>query len=261
MSLFYYPDTNRYFDPKKFALTYEDGFLNSADGNKINYWYFPSQSKTTKGLVVFFHGNAENISSHFGLLAWLPKESYSYIIFDYPGYGQSSGTPTPESTVQAGLAAVRYAAKAYPNAPLFLYGQSLGGNIVQKVANEIKHEIPVKAIVLESTFTSYGKVARHALSKSWISWAFQPITYLVVSNNYAGHVEEISPTPLLIIHGISDRVIGYKMGEELYQKAKEPKQFLTIPNGDHGNTYFINNGLYRKDLLNFLDQHSAQSKN
>lgn len=258
--MFYYPDKNLYFDPKRFGLSYEDGFLDTTGASKIHYWYFPSQTKTTKGVVVFFHGNGENLSSHFAMLAWLPKESYSYIIFDYPGYGQSSGTTTPESTVEAGVATVRFVAKTYPNTPLFIHGQSLGGNIAQKVHNDLKNELRVNGVILESTFMSYGKVARHALSKSWITWALQPLTYLLVSNKYSGHVEEISPTPLLVIHGTQDPVIGYEMGQRLFEQAKEPKEFVTVPNGGHGNIYYIDNGIYRQDLLRFLDKNLAPLK-
>lgn len=255
MSSFYYPDKNIYYDPRSFGLIYEDQEILTSKNERIHYRYFPSATSKNLGLILFFHGNAQNLTSHFAMLAWLPSHSFSYIIFDYPGYGQSSGQPSPEATTRAGIAMAHKAKSLFPQLPLFLYGQSLGGNIAQKTHNEVSSEVKINGVILESTFGSYKEAARSLLSQHWLTWALQPLTYLVLSDEFAGKVEALAPTPLLIIHGTDDSTVSFDIGKKLFLKAREPKEFLEIHKGGHGNTYFLENGKYRDDLLKFLNKN------
>lgn len=251
-SLLYFPTQGQYFNPAKIPLKYDDLFIANKDGHKIHAWYFPSQG-VSKGTFLFCHGNAENLSSHFISLYWLPAHGYSYLIFDYPGYDKSEGTPSPESTVEAGKEVLRWLAKHKEPGPLYMYGQSLGGNIALRVTLEMKNEVPVKAVIVDGSFASYQEVGRAVMAKNWFTWIIQPLSYLVLSDKYAPQrIEELPPIPLLVIHGEKDPVVPVEQGKKLFAQAKEPKQLWLLPEGYHADSFFTEDGIYRQKLLDYL---------
>lgn len=256
-SLFYYPTKGQHYRPEKINLQYENIVFPDAEGKKIYAWYFPVQNvdnKKSKGTFLFFHGNAENRTSHFVGLHWLPALGYNYLIFDYPGYDESEGTPSPQSTVNSGKAALMWLAKNKPEAPIIIYGQSLGGNIALRVALEMKQQVPIKAVIIDGSFASYKSVARAVLAKSWITWAFQPLTYLVLSDAYAPQdIGTLPPIPLLVIHGEKDPVVPVTEGKKIFAQAQEPKQLWLLPEGQHGDSFFTEKGLYRQKLIDYLE--------
>ena len=250
--LFYYPSPKMYYEPKKFHLTPKDVWFQTEDGEKIHAWLFEADRKPALGTILFFHGNAENLTSHYVQLAWLPAEGYNFLIFDYPGYGQSSGEASQRGTVQAGRAAIDWLHQYDPQ-PLIIFGQSLGGAIAQKVVMDKKDQIPIKGIVLDSTFNSYQGIARKKLSLSWITWILQPLAYLLISDKYqATEIDKISPIPVLVTHGQSDFVVEPELGEKVFQQLKEPKQIWRIEGGQHTDIFWSHEGKYRPQFLKWL---------
>lgn len=251
-SLLYYPTQGQYFDPEKIPLEYKDLFIKGKDGAKIHAWYFPAKGPS-KGTFLFFHGNAENLTSHFVGLYWLPSQGYSYLIFDYPGYNLSDGSPTPLSTVDAGKSVLRWIGENKESGPLYVYGQSLGGNIALRVIQEMKGEVPVKAVIVDGSFLSYRDVGRSILAKHWLTWAIQPLSYVVLSDKYAPDFDQEGlQAPLLVIHGEKDPVVPVDQGKKIFFSAREPKQIWLLPDGGHGDSFFIEGGGYRQKLLDYL---------
>lgn len=235
-SLLYYPSKNLFVDPQSLHLEPEEIWIESTNNAKLFAWYFHTRKEKAKAIIVYFHGNAENISSHYLNLVWTLEKGYDLFTFDYRGYGRSSDTQaTPENTLEDGIRAVRWVHKKNPDLPIILIGQSLGGAIALRTAIELKNEIPFQLIIADSTFISYKKAGQYVLSKTWITWPFQWLSYLVLSDEYAPRerISEISPIPLLIIHGTNDQVISFELGEEIFLKASEPKEFWRIKNGSH----------------------------
>lgn len=249
------PMNQKIFDPAKINMKYEDVFLSTLSGNKIHGWYFAATTKDVKGTVLFFHGNAENVTSHFLMLRWLPDNGYNYFIFDYPGYGLSTGKPTPENTVESGMAAVEWLHEKKEPRPLIIYGHSLGGAIAMKTVEEVKGTIPLKMVIIDGSFSSYKKMSRRVLSRQWLTWWLQPVSYLFVSDKFSPEpLEQIAPIPILFIHGTDDKVIEPQSSEEMFIQAKAPKEIWRIPGGHHGDLYEINNGALRARLLEYI-QH------
>lgn len=253
-SLFYMPLHDKIYEPTQINMNPEDVFLLTESGNKIHGWYFSSKTKDSKGTVLFFHGNAENITSHFLMFRWLPEQGYNYFIFDYPGYGLSSGKPTPESTVESGVAAAQWIRQKKDQRSLIIYGQSLGGIIAMKTAEELKEQVPLKAVIIDGSFSSYKKITRRVLNRKWWTWWLQPVSYLFISDAEAPEpLNQISPVPLLFIHGDQDSVIEPESSQEMFQASTEPKELWIIPGGGHGNLYEIHQGQLRQRLLNYLE--------
>jgi pimeloyl-ACP methyl ester carboxylesterase len=233
-------------------MQFQDHFVKTPSGHSIHYWYFPAEN--SKGLILFFHGNGENMSTHFLLMSWLPKENYSYVVFDYPGYGFSSGEPTQESTVESGVTMIKEVTSKWPSEKFFVYGQSLGGIVAMRSVQEWGGE--PQALIVESSFSSYQRMARRVLSRHWLTWIFQPLAWVLVSDQKAvedtGH---FSPIPLLFIHGDADRVVEPINSQEMFAQSIDPKELWIVPGGGHSDTYFKNDLTYRQKLINYLDQY------
>lgn len=252
-SLLYYPTQGQHFNPARIPLKYEDVYVTNKFGQKIHAWYFRSVGPN-KGTFLFFHGNGENLTSHFIAFYWLPAMGYSYLIFDYPGYDKSEGQPTPENTVETGKDVLRWLNQNKGDGPLYIYGQSLGGNIALRVALDMKNEVPFKAVIVDGTFASYQNIGRAVLAKQWFTWPLQFLPYLVLSDKYAPNkLNELPPIPLLVIHGELDPVIPVEEGKKLFAKASEPKQLWLLPEGHHGDSFFTEKGAYRKKLIEYIE--------
>ncbi len=253
-SLMYFPSREKFFDPQKMNLQEEDVYFKDQDGRDLHGWWFSAKTAQPKGTFVFFHGNAQNLTSHFASMSWLPAKGYNLFIFDYPGYGLSQGVPGPRENVVAGQAAIRWVSKNKDSRPLIIYGQSMGGIVALRTVQELRGEVPLGAIIADGTFTSFQSIARKKLSSSWVTWLFQPLVYVLLSDSWAPDIAKIKKTPVIVIHGKQDPVVEFEFGQELYHLAAEPKSFIEVPEGQHGNLFWVENGKFREILLGYLEQ-------
>lgn len=265
-SLLFYPTRGMHYDPAKSGHVPEDVHFSSADSTPLHGWYFhhtatcaKKNSCPAKATLVFFHGNGENLSSHYLSLLWMLKHGYDFFIFDYRGYGRSGGEANSiPLAVADGQAALRWArARIGPEQPLVVFAQSLGGAIGAYATYAELSNVKPAAIVLDSTFSSYKKVGQKVLQRSFFTWPFQWLSYLVLSDAYASKniLDKLSPTPLLVIHGDKDRVVEFELGEKVFSLAQNPKEFWRIPDGQHTDVFFTAGGRYQKDFLNWLDRN------
>ncbi len=253
-SLLYYPYDGFAVSPAKMKHAPEDIVIETEDGTKIHAWYFKAPTKP-KGTLLFFHGNAQNLTTHFYNLYWILEQGYDYLIFDYRGYGMSEGKPNPEGTLKDGKAALRWIAKHKRTKSLYLFGQSLGGAVLLRTACDLKGEVAFDRIVVDSTFSSYKRAGQKLLSRSWITWAFQWLPFLVLSDEYAPKacVETLSPTPLLVVHGTDDPTIAFSLGEKIYETAREPKEFWRVEGGKHTDFLFRDHNQFQSKLITWLE--------
>jgi uncharacterized protein len=257
-SLLYFPTHELHYPPNRFSLSPEEVHLQSADGTKLFAWLFrhtaPEGTKP-KALLVFYHGNGENLSSHYVSLIWILKQGYDFLIFDYRGYGRSEGEPDPQGTVQDGEAALRWARAHYPQTPIVIYGQSLGGNIALRNAIDLKDEIGLRAVAADSTFASYQEVGRKVLARNIVTWPFQWLPWLVLSDRYAPERDlgRLAPVPLLVMHAEGDETVPFSCGERLYAEASPPKDFWKIPGNGHASTFMLSGPVYQQKFLEWLE--------
>lgn len=254
--LFYYPDQTSYYEPSQYNLKSENIFFNNSNGQKLHGWWFESKTKPAKGTFVYFHGNAENLTSHFVQLSWLPDEGYNFFIFDYAGFGESEGKANTANVVDSASQAIRWVHVNKDSGPLVIFGQSIGGITALEAAIETKPEVPFKAIIIDSSFPSYQKIAQQKLSQHWLTWLLQPLAYVIISDDKAPkNISSLSPTPILFIHGQADQVVDPKWSEELFAQSLQPKELWKIPKANHIQTFWVEKGLYRYKLLEYLAAH------
>lgn len=241
----------------------EDVTFESTDAKgqkaQLHGWYFKSILKpesTANCTILFFHGNAQNISTHFFSLYSAPSQGYDYFIFDYRGYGSSEGTPSPEGTVADGRAALQWLHDRDPKKKIVVLGQSLGGAIGLKSVQEMNGKVPIELFVADSTFTSYKSAARQVLAKGWVTWLLQPLGWLLMGDKFAPNrdMHKLSPIPLVVIHGDADQVIDFSLGEKLYDQAPGPKEFWRVPGGRHTDFMWAAKGEFAEKFYNRLDE-------
>lgn len=257
--LLYHPTNYWYSDPKDFKLDYTEFRLKNADGFDLVGWHF--KSKVQKGsLILFFHGNAQNITSHYQNFAWLPEHGHDFLIIDYRGYGISTGQPHQKGLQQDALAFLNYGHEIFKKGQykkLVIYGQSLGGAVAFTALQSFQHKNDVNLLVLDSTFSSYSKIAKDKLQISWVTYLLSPLAYLLITDETAPWtVMKKHNTPTLVIHGTADYHVPYKFGEEFFNELplekNKNKWFLTIPNGEHIDVFGRDKGKYQKEFLKYL---------
>jgi fermentation-respiration switch protein FrsA (DUF1100 family) len=251
---FYYPDKRVYQTPDQYGLSYESVEFQSRDKTKLHGWFVPATG-TALGTVVFFHGNAQNLTAHFSFVKWLPNEGFNLFLFDYRSYGKSEGKPTREGVHQDALAALEYiqTRSDVDQDSLFVLAQSLGGAVAISAIGST-NIAGLCGVAVESTFDSYKEIAKekapNLLASVFISDALSPDA--VVTN--------IAPTPMVFIHGTSDRVVPYRRGKRLWEQAKEPKALWTVNGGRHTEAFTTYASIYRPQLVAFFKKCLEQIK-
>lgn len=248
---FYYPNDKLYANPDHFKMNYEMHEFKSLNGKKLFGLLFQTELEP-KGIVVHFHGNYGNVSNHFLASHFLVDYGFDVFIFDYQGYGSSEGKPNPKKTIEDGIASVRFAAqKDRSGNGVFVLGQSLGGAIA--IVTTAKEPL-VKAAVIEASFPRYRAMARDVIKRSALLWILYPIYPFFLGKKYDPdrYVGEISPRPLLFIHGTGDNVVPLKFSKKLFEKAKEPKELWIVPDASHMGVRPQEGELYERRIANFF---------
>lgn len=186
------------------------------------------------------------MSAHWSLVSWLPERNFNVFMFDYRGFGKSKGRPSQAGLLddtQSAINVVRHRSDVNPQR-LVLFGQSIGGaNLVSALGNGDREGI--RAVILDSTFASYSSIANQMIPGSGF--------FMDDSYNAERFIAEVSPIPVLIIHGKADRVIPREQGERLYDLTREPKQKINLPDGEHIDAFSERHGgVYRDQMVNFI---------
>jgi len=229
---FYYPNRVLYVDPDQMGIPAQVVHFPSLNGKTLYALFLPTK-QTPRGTIVHFHGNFGNVSNHFPLALFLTKAGFDVLAVDYQGYGASEGQPTPKNVIEDGIAAVRYAQTHLrdPKTGVCVFGQSLGGAVGIVVTAK---EPEVKAAVIEASFTGYRAMGWAAMSRHILTWPMLVLTpFLSYAYDPVKFIAEISPRPLLLIHGDADRIVPVVMSRRLFAAAREPKTLWIVPGAGH----------------------------
>jgi pimeloyl-ACP methyl ester carboxylesterase len=193
------------------------------------------------------------MTSHFLYVAWLINAGYRVVTFDYRGYGSSTGKPGRRELHEDAIKIVRWTSQTFGE-PLVVVGQSLGGAVALPAL--VEANVPVKLVLLDSTFGSYRLVARKKLHAIWLTWAFQyPMSWLISDDYSPEEYLDRYALPTIVMHGDADGVVPYELGERLYAKIQSAdKEFWRIPKGRHTAAFAMTEDTYRNKFLATLDR-------
>ena len=250
------PTHQFYYSPENTLKMTPDHFdIKITDNVSLHAWRFKAKDQKPKAVVVQFHGNAENISSHYLSVTWLLNYGYDVFTFDYRGYGMSTGIPSFPQVVTDGDKVMQFVQDLYKdqNLPIIVYGQSLGSLIAANVVKTSK--VKVDQVVFEGGMYSLNQVSANILSKRWFTWPFQPMGYVLMSHryNFKKSMDDYPKVPTLLLHSKKDPIISPKQSQRMYDKLTESKCLILVDEPAHINIGNIDKGKYRSRILDFLE--------
>jgi hypothetical protein len=229
--------------PKDWGLDYEDVTFATPTGVRLHGWFIPRAG--SRRVLLFFHGNAGNISHRGDSVAIFHRLGLNVFIFDYRGYGRSQGEPSEDGLYEDAASAWRYVTETRGVAPrdVIGFGRSLGAAVAADLAS---HERP-GLLILESSFSSARDLADAVL----------PLVSRLVVLRYGFDTEARMPRvacPVLVLHSPEDEMIPFRLGEKVYRAANPPKAFVRLT-GDHNSGFLRSQPGYEQALAGFIAAH------
>ena len=230
-----------YATPDQADLAYEEIYFGTSDNKRLNGWFIPNNN--AKFTILFCHGNAGNISHRIEKVSILHNLGVNIFVFDYRGYGKSSGKPSESGLYKDAEAAYRYLVekRKISKDDIILYGESIGSAVIIDLAKKVD----VKALITEEAFTSIKDMARMA-------YPFLP--HFIFSSRFdcISKIKDVT-CDKLIIHSIDDEIVPFYLGERLFNAARPPKKFLKI-RGAHNTAFLDSEEQFKEGIKNFLEE-------
>ena len=221
-SLLYFPSRAIIDTPERAGLDFRDLTLETDDGERLHGWWIPGGSNSL-GHLLLCHGNAGNVGDRVLHAALLTAAGFDLLLFDYRGYGRSSGRPDEQGTYRDARAALRclLAQPGVDPARVFYLGESLGG----AVALDLALQRAPAGLVLLSAFTGVRELAR--LHYPLVPTSLVPDAYPTLRR-----IQQLR-APLLVLHGDRDEIVPVSQGRALFEAAPEPKHMHVFPGLGH----------------------------
>lgn len=224
------------------GLEVEDVEFCAEDGTALHGWWFPKAD--AKGVLLVCHGNAGNVSDRLWIAEDLQDVPLHIFLFDYRGYGRSGGLPSERGLGRDVCAAWEFACAKTgadrEDPPIVLYGRSLGGAVALQAASQL----PVRGVILESTFTSILEVGKRFYPWLLPRWTCR---HPFRSDLRIAAVK----APILMAHSPEDETVPYDMGQALYRRAPNPRGFYQLT-GNHVEAGWQTSEEYARALREFL---------
>jgi len=251
-SYVYYPDKTVGLTPGYLGMEHEDVVLETEDGESIAAWFI-SAGKEGAGAdtnanirtILVCHGNAGDIGDRIDSIKTFHDLGMNVFIFDYRGYGDSSGRPTEQGTYLDGMAAWNHLVeeKGVAAGDIVLFGRSLGAAVAAWLAVEVEPA----ALVTESAFTSAPDMAASMFPFLPVKWLCRFKYNTLERIGRAG-------CPVLVVHSREDEMIPFKHALRLFEAASEPKKLLETLGG-HNYGGMEADRRYVDVFVDFLDKH------
>jgi len=236
----------------------EDRFFEAEDGVGLHGWWIQRvDGGDDDPVLLFFHGNAGNLSHRAGMLfEFANRVPARVFVVGYRGYGRSEGRPSEDGLYLDARAAWRHLTVEGGVAPdrIVIFGKSLGG----AVAIDLATGVEPAGLIVESSFTSIPDMAG-------THYPVVPKFMIRTRMNSLAKIPTIS-CPKLFIHSKADRIVPYALGRKLYEAASEPKRFHEVVGAGHNETWLVGGNAYFDALSGFVREavqgsgHRVQSK-
>ena len=239
----FFPTTVLATTPAQHGMTYEDIWLETEDGLRLHAWLIPAPEE--RGVLLFFHGNAGNISHRIDSIRIFRELGLSVLIVDYRGYGQSEGRPSEQGLYLDALAAWHWLREAHdvPSERIVVFGRSLGSAVAAWLA---ARERPA-AVILESVFTKLPDLGAELMP--WL-----PVRWLLRYDFDTRSAIAKFQSPVIVVHSRQDELMRFAHGEAVFAAAPEPRYLLPIQGG-HNDGFIRSRAEYVRGLEDFLDRY------
>ncbi len=240
-SQIYHPYSAHESSPEAIGREFKEVYL--GDKPKLHAWFFPAQQGSARTNLTFLicHGNGGNISHRLDLCDLLLETGANVFIFDYRGYGRSSGRPSEEGTYADAQAAYGWLKQnGFASEQIIALGESLGGAVAAELAVREK----LGGLILQSTFTCIPDIGAELFS--WL-----PVRQICSIHYDTGRKLPGLKLPVMVMHSRSDTLIGFQHAEKNFAIANEPKLFWELK-GNHNDTLVTDSQIYFRGIEEFL---------
>lgn len=235
------------------------------NGQNLHAWWWPAARRDAPS-ILYLHGVRWNLTGQAFRIEQLRAMGYSVLAIDYRGFGQSKGDLPSEASVYEDARAAwdRFKTMQPDPGKRLIYGHSLGGAVAIDLAADLAAQakkdhvaVPVRGLVIESTFTSLGDaVAQVAESNLPVKWL--PVRWLLSQKfDSIDKIVDID-MPLLVVHGLADTFMPSRFSQQLFNAASEPKRLLLVPGGTHNNSMSLGSTQYRQALESLMKAKPPQ---
>lgn len=237
----YHPTAEIETTPAQFQLRFQDVQFIAADGTQLDGWWIPANRP--RGTVVYCHGNAGNIGRSAHIAPEFFKRGFNLLLWDYRGYGRSTGRPSEQGLYADACAAFDAAEAMSGKLPILIYGNSLGG----AVAIQLATERPAAALIVQGAFASAADIAKRRYPNIPLD------RVLSVAYDSAAKVGRLPGLPKLFGHSLRDEVIPFQSGRILHAAAAAPKTFVLLEGGHNDNSWFTPGAAGNAEFEAFLE--------
>jgi alpha-beta hydrolase superfamily lysophospholipase len=229
-TVFYYLQETLIFKSKalpadytwKFAMPFHEANIQLDAKTRFNIVQFPTTDSVPKGVILYFHGNRENINHYAQYVPRFTKNGYEVWICDYPGYGKSTGDLSEAILYEEALQVYKLARTHWQPGQIVIYGKSLGTGIAAQLASVRD----CKRLILETPHYSLTSLTRI------IGWMYPVDLLLHYKMRTHEYLEKVT-APVSFFHGTADAVIPYFNAKRLRYEMKPIDEFITIEGGSH----------------------------
>jgi len=241
--VFYPEPADEEWEVNRRSTAAEEIELGAADGTRLVCWHVPAQNP--RATVLFFHGNAGNLSHRTDILQALARIGTNVLIVGYRGYGKSGGSPSEAGFYQDADAAYAYLAEERGVAPtrLLVLGESLGGG----PAIDLASRKPVAGLIVQSAFTSIADMASRAIPFFPAGW------FLKTKFRNLEKMPRVE-APKLFLAARTDEVVPYEQTRRLFEAAVGPRKWVEFDGCGHNDLFWMNRAAWSEEIEAFLNR-------
>jgi len=242
--LIYFPAKNFEFTPQDYGLKYDNVYFMTKDNIRLNGWFIPAENP--KATILYFHGNAGNISHRLEVIEIFNRLNLNVFIFDYRGYGRSEGKPSETGLYKDSEAAYDYLIqrKDVSKDRIIAFGKSIGANVAIDLASKKN----VALLIVYSGFTCAYDMGKRI-------FPFLPLFKWIVKVKFDAEnkIRDIK-IPKLIIHSIDDEIVPFELGKKLFEAAAVPKEIYSL-RGGHNEAILMAREEFSSKIGSFLKKY------
>lgn len=245
-----YPPDDSFDIPALRGVQKQDVYFDTADGARLNGWF--CRKPGSKYVALITHGNAGHIGGRLLLADVLLESGISVLLYDYKGYGRSTGKAKLQTLITDAQAAYKYLAdtQRYTAKEIILVGESIGGGVTSDL---LAQHPDVAGIMLITPFTSLTRLARKKIPYFNVYPDF--LDFDPALDNL--EMVRAQHPPLLIAHGEIDNLIPIAESEELFAVATEPKMFMRLKGASHNDYVNKDRDAFKRGGMQYLQAIDA----
>ncbi len=234
--------------PADAGLEYESTTIQSGPRELQAWWVNASPGNDIHKAVLVFHGNDESISEWIPAQKIFSQNGISSLVFDYSGFGSSTGKATFQAFHQDVSAAWKvFLGKAGSSVDKYLLALSLGTGILLDAYADLVPELC--GVILIGTFSSFRGIAAQMNKFPSSLVGVLPDIY-----NNLRHVQSIH-VPLLMVHSDSDELFPPSMAQQVLSVANEPKRLVFVPGLKHNDMLEGRAAEYLAPVIEFMQDN------